>query len=138
MGYVTPLYGLIAPFILWPIEYYFPQPFIFEEIVKGIIIYFIVKEDTSRKSKITQALLFGFLFSLSETVLYLFNIYQMGNINTLFVRFILTTPLHMLTCLIIVLLGMKNKWLMIVGVILTGFIHLIFNASILTLTNFSL
>ena len=34
MGFIIPLFALIAPFILWPIEYYFPYPFVFEEIAK--------------------------------------------------------------------------------------------------------
>ena len=132
MGFIIPLFALIAPFILWPIEYYFPYPFIFEEIAKGILVYFVVTDKTI-KNKVSAVILSTLLFSISESFLYLINIYQVGNISTLFMRFILTTPMHIVTSLIILFFGIKDKRLIPLGVVISGVIHLFFNATILTL-----
>ena len=132
MGFIIPLFALIAPFILWPIEYYFPYPFVFEEIAKGILVYFVVTDKTI-KNKVSAVILATLLFSVSESFLYLINIYQVGNISTLFMRFILTTPMHIITSLIILFFGIKDKRLIPLGVVISGVIHLFFNATILTL-----
>jgi hypothetical protein len=132
MGFVIPLFALIAPFILWPIEFYFPYPFIFEEIAKGILVYFVLTDKTI-KNKVGSVVIATLLFSVSESFLYLINIYQLGNISTLFMRFILTTPMHIITALIILFFGMKDKRLIPLGVVISGIIHLFFNATILTL-----
>lgn len=132
MGMIIPLYALIAPFILWPIEYYLPYPFIFEEIAKGILVYIVVTDKTI-KNKVSTVVIAALLFSISESFFYLINIYQLGNISTLFMRFILTTPLHILTSLVILFFGMKDKRLIPLGVVIAGVIHLFFNATILAL-----
>jgi predicted RNase H-related nuclease YkuK (DUF458 family) len=132
MGIIIPLYALIAPFILWPIEYYLPYPFIIEEIAKGILVYIVVTDKTI-KNKVSSVVIAALLFSISESFFYLINIYQVGNISTLFMRFVLTTPMHIITALVILFFGMKDKRLIPLGVVIAGVIHLFFNATILTL-----
>jgi hypothetical protein len=132
MGFILPLFALIAPFVLWPIEYYLPYPFVFEEIAKGILVYFVIS-DKSIKNKVTAVIIATLLFSVSESFLYLINIYQLGNISTLFTRFILTAPMHIITSLVILFIANKDKRLIPLAVVITGVIHLFFNATILTL-----
>src|SRR3989344_3377885 len=118
MNAVFPLFAVVMPFLLWPIELIFPYPFIVEEIAKGILVYFL--SDTWRLhntdtfySKIKIAVLIGVLFAFSESVLYIFNITLVGNINTLFLRLGLTIPLHSITTVIILTSALKDRRLII-------------------------
>lgn len=129
---ITPLFALVAPYILWPIEYYLPYPFVFEELAKGVFVYLIIV-NKDIKNKTLTVVVSALLFSISESVLYLFNIFQLGGINTLLMRFVFTTPMHIITALIIYVFGKKDKRLIPFGVIISGVVHLLYNATILTL-----
>ncbi|OGM17961.1 hypothetical protein A2V61_00290 [Candidatus Woesebacteria bacterium RBG_19FT_COMBO_47_8] len=126
MSLLAPLFSLFLPFLVWPVEYFFPYPFIVEEIAKGVLIYFVA---TSREKidKIKMVAAIGVLFAFSETVLYLFNIYLVGNISTLLQRLMLTTSLHVITSLIIYLPAIRNKKYIVLGVVLAGVLHYFFN-----------
>ena len=123
---LTPLLALIAPFVVWPIELILPYPHVVEELVKAFLVYTLL-DLPDRLTKIKLAILIGVLFAFSESVLFLFNIQMVGNIQTYFVRLLVTIPLHVVTTLIILLPALKNKKLIIVGVILASLVHYFFN-----------
>ena len=125
MGLLVPLFAAITPFILWPIEIILPYPYIVEEISKAILIFFLLK--LPNREKILGTIMIGFLFSFSETVLYLFNVFSVGSLQTLLLRFIFTTPMHILTSLIILSSALINKNLIILGIIIAALVHSIFN-----------
>lgn len=126
---LTPLFALIAPFVVWPIELILPYPHIIEELAKAVLVFTLL-DLPDRLEKIKLAILIGVLFAFSESVLYLFNIQLVGNIQTYFVRLLVTVPLHVITTLIILLPSLKNKKLIIVGVILASLVHYLFNLHI--------
>ncbi|MBP9716731.1 MAG: PrsW family intramembrane metalloprotease [Candidatus Levybacteria bacterium] len=121
------LAGAILPFILWPVEIVLPFPYLVEEIAKAILVFFIVQTVPKLKDKIQITLLAGLLFSISESVMYLFNIYQIGSLETLLIRLILTIPLHIGTMLLILLFGLKRKEMALLGLLLAVPIHYFFN-----------
>lgn len=123
---LTPLLALIAPFIVWPIELILPYPYVVEELVRGILVYTLL-DLPDRLTKIKLAILIGVLFAFSESVLFLFNIQMVGNIQTYFVRLLVTIPLHVITTLVILLPALKDKKLIIVGVLLASLVHYLFN-----------
>ena len=125
MSILVPLFAAITPFILWPIEIILPYPYIVEEISKAILIFFLLK--LPNREKILGTIMIGFLFSFSETVLYLFNVFSVGSLQTLFLRFIFTTPMHIVTSLIILSSALINKNLIILGIIIAALVHYIFN-----------
>lgn len=127
---LVPLYALILPFLLWPIELFLPYPHIIEEIAKGLIIFFVIKGKGSFSKKLFLSVLVGLLFTASESVLYLFNIYALGNLSTLLSRFLLTGSLHVITSLAIFLSAVKEKRLIILGVIAAIIIHYYFNLNV--------
>lgn len=127
LGLLAPLFAIAAPFIIWPIEYYFPYPFIVEEIAKGLLVLLILKDKFSKSKSIALAVFAGAMFAFSESVFYLINIFSAGNANTLFFRILLTTPLHIITTLIIMLFGLKKRNYIVFGVAISGLIHYIFN-----------
>ena len=126
MGVLAPLFALIAPFIVWPIEFLLPYPYVVEEIVKGFLVYLLldVKETST---KIKTAIAVGVLFSFSETVLYLFNFFAVGYLPFFFKRLLYTVPLHVITVLVILFPALKDKRLIVVGVILSGVLHFLYN-----------
>lgn len=121
------LLGAILPFILWPIELVLPYPYLVEEIAKLIIIYLILNSTLKLKEKFQITFLSGLLFSISESVMYLFNITQVGSTETLLIRLALTIPLHVATMIIILIFGLKRKKMSILGILLTIPIHYFFN-----------
>ena len=107
-----PLLAAIAPLLIWPIELLFPYPHLIEELVKTLLIVPLL-DDLKKSAQVKMIILLGFLFALSESVLYLFNISVMGNLKIFFSRLLITIPLHTITLFLIFLPTMKNKKLII-------------------------
>lgn len=129
MSFLTPLVAAILPFIIWPIELLLPYPYIVEEIAKGVLVLFVINlPDKSTQIKIVLAS--AATFTLSETVLYSLNIALVGDLSTLLTRFILTTILHSLTMLIILISTFQNKWFVPTGVAAAMLIHYFYNVLI--------
>jgi RsiW-degrading membrane proteinase PrsW (M82 family) len=132
MDLIIPLFALILPFMLWPIEYVFPYPFLVEELVKYLMVLYILNTVEDNMLKVKVAAASGVFFALSETVIYIFNIQLVGSVETIIIRLVLTIPLHVLTYLLILIPGIKDKRLAIVGVVAAMLLHYLFN---LTLSN---
>lgn len=122
-----PLLALIFPFLLWPLEHILPYPHIIEELLKAGIVLLILRTKLDSLAQFKHVLLFGGLFALSETAFYMINIMFVGNISTLLLRVIVTTPLHILTLLIIWLATSYHKWLILLGIGVAILIHYLFN-----------
>jgi hypothetical protein len=125
LPFFIPLIASIVPFILWPIELFLPFPYIIEEIAKMLLILPLLGLNT--RSKIKMALIIGLIFAISEGVLYIFNIYLVGNVGTLLERYLLTIPLHAVTSLVILLPTLIDKRLIVVGLVIAIIIHYFFN-----------
>lgn len=121
------LFAAILPFFLWPIEMLLPYPFIVEELAKALLVYWILVSVSGKSTQIKIAILVGVLFSFSESILYLVNILQVGNGWTIVQRLLLTTPLHVITILIMLFFGMWKKTYLILGVLLAMLLHYWFN-----------
>lgn len=129
MMLLLPLYAAILPFIVWVIEQVLPYPYIIEELAK-LFLVLMLRSDNWRSSYSNQLkiiILSGTLFALSETVLYLFNIYLVGEFRQLVLRLLLTTSLHVLTLLIIFVSFKKDVRIGVVGVLAAICIHYAFN-----------
>jgi len=134
MEILVPLYALFAPILVWPVELLFPYPFVVEELIKAVIVFFSERDSTaSTASKIKLYVLAGVFFALSETVLYILNFNAIGRIDYLLVRFVLTSVLHTTTFLVMYAASKSLKGLPL-GFILAVLIHYIFN---LVLTKYS-
>ena len=91
---LIPLFAIIAPFLVWPIELILPYPHVVEEIAKGILVY-------HGHFRPKQALLVGAIFAFSEAVFYSLNS------PFAFSRLMYTLPLHAGTSLVMALTGRK-------------------------------
>lgn len=129
MPFLIFLFAFIAPLALYPIEIFFPYPHIVEELVKALLIFYLLKSKIPPQ-KIFGTILIGFLFGLSENLLYLLN---SSTAQTQLLRFVLTMPLHIITSLIILTPALINKRLIFLGIILAGLIHYFFNIYVSTL-----
>src|SRR3989344_3576571 len=96
------LYSLVGPFLVWPLEYFLPYPYVIEELFKVVVVKFT-------KSNFKSYILAGIAFALTETILYSFNINLFGRISLFFIRFIATSLLHSVTFLIIFKLSQKKN-----------------------------
>lgn len=123
---LVPLIAAFSPFLVWPIELVLPYPYIVEEVLKAILILFLL-DIKSKSSQVKTVFAAGVLFALSETVLYIFNLSLKGDIYTLLTRLLLTIPLHVGTFLIILLPTFKKKWLVVFGLWVAVMVHYFFN-----------
>lgn len=119
----------MLPFIVWPIEVFFPYPYLVEEIAKGILVYFILSIP-SQNVKLGYGLLIGLCFALSENVLYSINFFTIGTVSFFLQRIASTGILHAGTAFLITAASLKNKKLIILGIILASAIHFVFNTFI--------
>ncbi len=123
---LLPISALIAPFVLWPLELFLPYPYIIEELLKAVGVLLLLSLP-SRKSQFLLALLVGGLFSLSESILYVFNLLLVGTIHTVFLRLVCTSFLHIGTLILMLSFSTINKRLLFIGVLLSIFIHFWYN-----------
>ncbi len=128
-SFLVPLIAAITPFIIWPIEFFLPYPYIIEEVAKVFLVLFVINLP-NKSTQIKLVLASAAMFTLSETVLYILNISLVGDLSTLLTRFILTLILHSLTILIILISSFKHKWLMPAGVVLAMVIHYFYNLEV--------
>ena len=114
------LYSIVGPFLVWPVEYFLPYPYIIEELFKCIVVWFGEK----------RALIYiysGIAFALTETVLYTINVNMTGSLSYLVIRFITSSLLHSITFLIIFFAYKKSKKLMPVGFLASMLVHYLYN-----------
>ncbi|KKP46368.1 MAG: hypothetical protein UR39_C0011G0020 [Candidatus Woesebacteria bacterium GW2011_GWA1_33_30] len=111
------LFSLIGPFFLLLVEKFLPYPYFIEELYK----LFLAKSTSSTR----VVIILGFLFSFSEAVFYFLNP------NPSFFRFLVVTPMHITTLLVmqyfneIQLRHKRNLWWL--GLTLAILIHYLFN-----------
>ena len=86
---LLPLYAAMAPFVVWPIEYFMPFPYIVEELVKVLL----VKNAQSFK----MAIIIGAMFAFSESIFFLTPLIAQGSFALILVRLLITGALHTLT-----------------------------------------
>lgn len=127
MLWFLPLLALVSPLFLWPVELLLPFPYILEEIVKALLIYPIAHSDLKYTDKVKVTIILAVLFSLTESVMYLTNIFQAGTISTFILRLFVTTTLHVATSLIILVPSIRTKYGIILGLLGAIVIHYLFN-----------
>ena len=130
------LFSLVAPLPLLIIEKFSPYPFIIEEILN--LIFVLILLDAQKKTKISAlptVVLAGLLFTISESIFYLINIFAVSqNVLTVFLqRVFLTGVLHTGTILIIFFFARKKRKWWMVGFIIAVLIHFLFNYLMLML-----
>ncbi|MEE8131666.1 MAG: PrsW family glutamic-type intramembrane protease [Candidatus Paceibacterota bacterium] len=119
--------AIVLPLFLIPIIKIIGYSEIIEEIAKAMVVFFVVLELPTFRKKIAGAIIFGLIFALSESIFYLTNIFQLGDFSIFWQRLVLTTPLHIITALVILLPALKNKFLIFAGLFFAIIFHLLFN-----------
>jgi len=119
--------GLVLPAILIFIVRFTGYSEIVEEIAKALVVLFLILNFPALKQKIGAGILFGFLFGLSENFFYLNQIFQLGDFNVFWQRFLWTVPMHIITVLVMVFAGSVKKWVLIFGLIGATILHALFN-----------
>lgn len=125
---IASLYCLFAPLPLWLIEQFLPYPYFIEEFFK----FFLVKHISSKRWY--TPIIFGVIFSVSESFFYLTNFFQLGNFYLFPIRLLLTTSMHCLTFSLIYF-SRQKKYLSYLFLILSILIHFFYNQNINLLFN---
>ena len=122
------LLSLVAPLLLLPVEKFLPYPHFIEETVKLAVVVIMIKaEKETKESFAVWVFIAGFLFAISESILYLTNIFALGNLMLFPQRLAMTGGLHTSTMMFMYFLGRKNYWGLTVGFVGAVLIHYFFN-----------
>lgn len=120
------LFSLASPLLLWPIEILLPYPYILEEMVKAIFALSLSQDQTWQKST-TYPIISGFLFTISETMLYLLNFLKLGDFSNLPKRLLYTGLLHISTTVLMFIGAKKGHFYFLISFLLSVVIHYSFN-----------
>lgn len=123
--------GAILPFILWPMEYFLPYPYLVEELAKYLCLVWLKTNRTTAQPSILIVIGFALLFTLTESMLYVFNLLAITRLDLFFIRFFLTGALHLSTVLVIFFGLKKPKLFQFLAILLAILIHYLFNQSVL-------
>jgi len=122
------LISLVSPIFLLPIEKLLPYPYFIEEAVKLVVVLLIIKSEVeTKKSLLALVFLGGILFTLSESVFYLVNIFALGDLMVFPKRLVLTGGLHTWTAMSMYFLSRKSYLGLMAGFIGAVVIHYFFN-----------
>jgi len=122
------LISLVSPIFLLPIEKLLPYPYFIEEAVKLVVVLLIIKSEVeTKKSLLALVFLGGILFTLSESVFYLVNIFALGDLMVFPKRLVLTGGLHTWTAMSMYFLSRKSYLGLMAGFIRAVVIHYFFN-----------
>lgn len=123
--------GFVSPLILIPATHFTGYSEVLEELCKVLVILFLILKLPNFKWQIFGTIIFGFLFGLSESVFYLNNIFQIGNFDIFWWRFLTAVPMHIVTSLVILFSARFSKKFIIVGFVVAVILHILFNTLIL-------
>ena len=122
------LFSLASPLFLLPIEKFLPYPYLLEELAKLLIVRLIIKKkNLGLWQLVSFSVLAGFLFAFSESVLYLTDIFALGDFSLFSRRLFLTGSLHTGTMLLISLSGRKSRLGLVLGFLGAVLVHFLFN-----------
>ena len=122
------LLALFLPLGLIPIEKMFPYPHVIEELAKALLVLAIYQKEKQLDKKLFNlVLLSGLLFTISESIFYLINILNLGDLSMIPKRLLFTGILHCGTIVTMYLLGRKNNINFAVAVFLSIIAHYLYN-----------
>ncbi len=122
------LISLSAPLFLIPLEKILPCPYVIEEVLKLFILLFIFRSAKNIKTNLLKwVVIAALLFTLSESIFYLVNIFALGNIFLFPQRLLLTGTLHLGTFLLLCLVIKKNHLWLAGGLATSILIHYFYN-----------
>ena len=100
---------------------------IWEELFKGLVVWFFILNYPHSPDKMIWSFFFGLFFGSVEALLYLNNLFDYGSLDILLSRFGFTIPMHIITVLIMMTVADWKRWLFPLGFALALALHLLFN-----------
>lgn len=126
IGFFILLTALTAPLILMPIEKLLPYPYVIEELIKLILVLFILKY-LNKKLYLIFIIISGLFFSLSESLFYLGSAYGAGYAFLFGSKLGFTLFVHLFTLLLFYFSCLKSKKLLFFSLPVAIFFHFFLN-----------
>jgi len=124
------LISLASPLFLLPVEKLLPYPHVIEELLKLMIVFLIYKSVKGTIDLLKWVVIAAVLFTISESIFYLVNVFALGNISLFPQRLLLTGALHFGTFLLLYFSIKKNYLWLAGGVTASILIHYFYNSII--------
>lgn len=119
---------MVLPILLLPVVAATGFSEVVEETAKALCILFLILKIPGRARQLVVGGAFGFLFGISENVLYLNQLFQAGTLATFWERLFWTVPMHVVTAVLIAAAGSWGKKFLPLGWAAAVGVHLLFNA----------
>lgn len=119
--------GMILPVLLIVIIHFTGASIVVEELAKWLIVLTLVMRLPKKTDQLFAAGFFGCCFALSETGFYAGQLFTGGQFETVFTRLVFTTPLHLLTCVILAATARKGRLASVLGLFAAIGLHWLFN-----------
>jgi hypothetical protein len=120
----TLLFAFVAPVFALIIEQFISGAWFVEEIIKAFVI---TRASYLDDKYLKVAVLAGFVFGLSEAMLYVVNASFLWSLEPIGLRLLFTVPMHAITGLVFAYFSRGKGWWMVVGMSLSMAIHGLFN-----------
>lgn len=128
---LTIIFGTLLPLSLILLgKLTFLWPVVFEEIGKGLVVYFFILKLVGQNRKMLFGFLFGIIFGLWENILYLECFVMNGDYDLWLARFLWPLPVHFSTVLLMVMSGLEKRKFIIFGLIGAMLLHYLYNTYI--------
>ena len=120
-------FGLFSPLVLSLFVGLIGYSEVWEEVAKGLVVWFFISNYNRGSDKIIWSFLLGFFFGFVEALLYLNNLFDCGSLDSIWLRFGYTIPMHIITVFIMTAVVDWKRWLFPFGFVLALALHLLFN-----------
>jgi hypothetical protein len=132
-GYLAIFSSLLAGFFLFAVEQFIFWPYIFEEIVKALIVYFFIFKISANCpcKKIFFTIGSWFVFILMENIFYLPQFISQNDLSLFYQRFLGPSILHFITFALLLIFPWKYKHLIWLVLLANIFLHYLFNLGVI-------
>lgn len=127
------IFALALPLLLIPVEQVWPYPYVIEELAKLSLVWALVKSRKKTNHLVKWVVVVGLVFTFSESMFYLMNIFAVWDLGLWPVRLLLTGLLHVLTLLMLYWGVKKGRFWLLVTLAGAMLVHFLFNSQVAVL-----
>lgn len=121
---LLPLISSFSVFPIWLLEQVIPYPYLIEELTKSL---FIANTEASKNNPYKYAIISGFAYGLSETILYQIINIQRNYYQDILNRIAFVIPMHILTYIVLFAGFKRNILYKLLSILVAILIHYSFN-----------
>lgn len=129
--YLAIIASLLSGFFLFLLEQFLFWPYIFEELIKVLIIFFFILKINKNFYRLIATFFVWLVFIFVENIFYLPQFIAQNDLLLFYERFLGPSILHFITFVLLLIFSWKYKHLIWLALGLNIFLHYFFNLGVL-------